>query len=465
MHKVLVAEHNAVLRQVLVSCLDDLNLQVSWLSAKNDLFAQLNSQVKILLLDQSYLTGPDDKTLEKIAKDIPLSSVILLCHESHIERRNAWQSCGFGEILFKPFSIEDLEVACFKVAPTLLQRDNKEPQSDPDFISLANLPSAKRNAQMKKALSLIDNLSQSDTTIILDGESGVGKEIFAKYIHFLSKRKIAPFVGINCASVPTNLLESELFGSEKGSYTGSTNRRLGKFELAQNGTILLDEISEMDLALQAKLLRVIQEKELYRLGGEESVKLDVRVIAATNRDLREWVQKGQFREDLYYRLNVISIHIPPLRDRKEDIPVLSRHILKKINKENPHLELTLSMNALEALCRYDWPGNIRELENILTRTAYLTKGNIIDQIQFDIKTDQHESNHFFEGTLDDVERIMIRKALEKHNGNRIKASRQLGISVRTLRNKLRQYRDEQKLVNDSDVNVSDEVLSVPDITM
>lgn len=322
---------------------------------------------------------------------------------------------------------------------------NHSSHSTKSFLPLDDLPSVKRNSEMRKAVGLVNNVSSSDITVLITGESGVGKEIFSQSLHQNSLRKKNLLVGLNCASVPANLLEAELFGYEKGAFTGATQQRIGKLELAQNGTLLLDELSEMDLALQTKLLRVIQEKEMYRVGGQDKIKLNFRLIATTNRDLKAWVQQGQFREDLYYRVNVISIHIPPLRQRLEDVPVLAQFILQKFNQANPQASPSqLSPQAIEQLCRYPWPGNVRELENILLRSAYLCRGETIHRISFDEHAYEREteSNQILEGTLRDMEKKMIFQALQRNGGNRVHASRDLGISVRTLRNKLRQYREE-----------------------
>lgn len=317
--------------------------------------------------------------------------------------------------------------------------------SSKTFFPLDQLPSIKRNAEMRKAVGLVNNVSSSDITVLITGESGVGKEIFAQSLHQNSLRKTNRLVGLNCASVPANLLEAELFGYEKGAFTGAIQQRKGKLELAQNGTLLLDELSEMDLNLQTKLLRVIQEREMYRVGGQEKIKLNFRLVATTNRDLKAWVQQGQFREDLYYRVNVISIHIPPLRQRLEDVPVLAQFILQKFNQAQPQASASqLSPQAIEQLCRYPWPGNIRELENILLRSAYLSRGETIHRISFDEHAYENEvgSSEVFDGTLRDMEKKMIFHALQRNGGNRVHASRELGISVRTLRNKLRLYREE-----------------------
>lgn len=320
-------------------------------------------------------------------------------------------------------------------------------------VRLDALPSAQRNPAMKRAVALLSNVADSDVTVLISGESGVGKELFARTLHARSQRRNAPFIDINCAALPSTLLEAELFGAERGAYTGALQRRIGKFEQAQRGTMFLDEVSEMDISLQAKLLRVIQEKELYRVGGDRKIPLDVRLVATTNRDLREWVTRGHFRQDLYYRLNVIGLYVPPLRERKEDIPVLVSHTLERFNREN-RKDVLLTPGAMEQLCRHQWPGNIRELENALFLSAFLTPGRKLEKIHFDDAMPAGAMSLSFgmggatnvaapamRGTIEEMERVMIRQALAQHSGNRTHAANSLGISVRTLRNKLRLYPD------------------------
>ena len=233
-----------------------------------------------------------------------------------------------------------------------------------------------RNSQMKKIYELAKKVAPSSSTILILGESGTGKEVLAKYIHFCSKRK-GPFVTINCAAIPEELLEAELFGYEKGAFTGAIKSKPGKFEIANKGTLFLDEIGDLSLKLQAKLLRVIQEKQVERLGSDHSIKVDVRILAATNKDLEKEVQEGRFREDLFFRLNVIPIKLPPLRERKEDIPLLTQFFLKRICEREGIEEKKLTSQAIKALLNYPWPGNIRELENFIERVVILSENNII----------------------------------------------------------------------------------------
>lgn len=317
---------------------------------------------------------------------------------------------------------------------------------------------------IKRVISLVKRIASSKATILINGESGTGKEVFAKYIHMSSDRANKPFIAVNCAALPEHLLESELFGHEKGSFTGAISKKIGKFELAHGGTILLDEISEMAIGLQAKLLRVLQESEIDRVGGGNPIPIDVRVIATTNRNLEEWVAQGNFRQDLYFRLNVVPLTLPPLRERPTDILPLAQHFLRMYAKEYALPNARLSEEANEWLKTYQFIGNVRELQNLIERAVLLSGGDIILPEHFLIHPD---SWPFFEETqeqhnkqsahieasqmetafvlnglipLHEMERIMILKGLETTSGNRTHAAELLGISVRTLRNKINEYR-------------------------
>ncbi len=304
---------------------------------------------------------------------------------------------------------------------------------------------------MKKVMQLCEQVAPSDASVLITGESGTGKEIIAKYIHKKSRRANNRMVSVNCAAIPENLLESELFGHEKGAFTGALARRVGKFEEANNSTILLDEISEMDVRLQAKLLRAIQEREIDRVGGKEPVKVNIRIIATSNRDLLEEVQKGNLREDLYFRLNVINLCLPPLRERKEDIKLFAEYFIKKYSKENFLPEKKLSPSALDKILQYRWPGNVREIENTMHRATLIAIGNEIiseDILLTATPGNDNESTAEIVGTseslvgrtLNSVEKEMIINTLDHCLGNRTQAANILGISIRTLRNKLNEYK-------------------------
>lgn len=298
--------------------------------------------------------------------------------------------------------------------------------------------------RMLEIFESIQMAAPSNANILLLGESGTGKELVAKAIHYMSPRANGPFIKINCASIPDGLLESELFGHEKGAFTGALFLRKGKFELADKGTIFLDEVGDLPLALQPKILRVLQEREFERIGGEKTIKVDVRVIAATSKDLERLVNEGKFREDLYYRLNVIPIILPPLRERKEDIPLLLEHFLKKYNEEN-RKSISLSSEVIDLFKEYDWPGNVRELENTIERLVIMSKGNsiTISDIPISIKNYSLRQKIQFKAEdklpviVDEIEREKIIEALKKTGGNKSRAAKILGITPRQIGYKIK----------------------------
>ncbi|PPR79803.1 MAG: Transcriptional regulatory protein ZraR [Alphaproteobacteria bacterium MarineAlpha2_Bin1] len=322
------------------------------------------------------------------------------------------------------------------------------------------------DSSMKKMIQLTDQIAPSDASILITGESGTGKEVLARYIHRKSSRKDKAFISLNCAAIPENLLESELFGHEKGSFTGAITRRIGKFEEANGGTLLLDEISELHPRLQAKLLRAIQEREIDRVGGNKPIKIDIRLLATSNRNLEEEVKKGTFREDLLFRLNVLNLKLPSLRERPGDLKILAEHFIEKYSKINNLKTKPLTLEALEGMKSYKWPGNVRELENTMHRAVLLGKKeeigteSVIQQdgsplglnttinnvhstkmSEINLKEEQ-EGNNLVGRTVAQVEKDLILDTLNHCLGNRTHAAKILGISIRTLRNKLKQYNDD-----------------------
>lgn len=330
---------------------------------------------------------------------------------------------GVCDYLIKPFSFEDLTHSI----ETIMSRDSNNSK---EIIT--------SDKNMKNLLQLAGSVAASDMTVLMLGESGTGKEVLARYIHKASRRNKKPLVAVNCAAIPDNLLESELFGHEKGAFTGAVEKKAGKFELAHGGTILLDEIGEMTATLQAKLLRVLQEKEIDRIGGKQPLPVDVRVIATTNRDLQKEIAEGRFREDLYFRLSVFPIHLPPLRERPEDIKLLAVHFAEKFSKELNKTISGFTDEAVEFLKARRWKGNIRELENAVHRAVLISRGELIDVEDFMIEGSVAQSAAN-EGSIKDMEMDLIAKTLETTNGNKTQAARLLGVSVRTIRNKLNGY--------------------------
>jgi len=324
---------------------------------------------------------------------------------------------GAVDYIIKPFSFDVLKNLISRLIP-----DEK------DIVA--------ESKEMKRILEIVREIAKTDITVLLTGESGTGKEVIARYIHKNSLRANSPFVAINCAAITETLLEAELFGYEKGAFTGATERKPGKFEIANKGTILLDEVSEMAYRLQAKLLRVIQEKEVDRVGGTKPVSVDVRIIATTNKDLAEEVKKGNFREDLFYRINVFPVRIPPLRERKEDIIPLAEFFVKRLSNKMSK-NFTLSEEMRNFLLSKTWHGNVRELENLIYRVAVLSHDGILRPPQ---EGEVYESKKELKvGKIKEAEKELIIEALNKTLGNRTKAAELLGISVRTLRNKIKEF--------------------------
>ena len=360
----------------------------------------------------------------------PATPVIFLTGHGTVAKAVDALKQGVFDYLIKPFS-----------AQQLIEVVRKATELCPDHQGSGKFYICTRNTRMQQILDLAYQAALSNAPVLIEAESGTGKELFARYIHGNSTRSEHPFVAVNCAAVPEELLESELFGYEKGAFTGALRAKPGKFELAHLGTILLDEIGEMSPRLQAKLLRVLQEGQIDPVGGVAPLDVDVRVISTTNRNLRQAIEETTFREDLYYRLNVIPLTIPPLRRRKEDVSLLVNHFSRKYEREGRASEF--SADALQALQHYDWPGNVRELENVTRRALVLGKNPLISPADLFMEPagDSSAETQLQAGTpLSQLEKQMIRMTLEKTDGNRTRAAEMLGISLRTLRNKLREYR-------------------------
>ncbi len=353
---------------------------------------------------------------------------------------------GAFDYLLKPFSLEALEQGIENALGQGFSGQMGEAESP---CPPSRVPIITQNRKMREVLALCGKIAPSKATVLIQGESGTGKELLARYIHEQSQRNQGPFVAVNCASLPETLLESELFGHEKGAFTGAMARKIGKFELSNRGTILLDEISEMNTFLQAKILRVLQENEVDRIGGSHPIPIDLRVIATTNRDLEAWVKNGKLREDLYYRLKVIEVILPPLRERPEDIELLTYHYLRKFADEYARPGCSISEAALTWMKEQEWRGNVRELKNVIERAVLISSRKTLGVQHFwedpgagAEKDREAEGAELASFCLKHMEHRMISKAMEKTQGNRTHAAKMLGISIRTLRNKLNEYKKE-----------------------
>lgn len=443
--KILVVEDEPLEADFLKEALDRMNLCVELAADGNEAFEKIKANTYDIVLTDIKMPGLSGMEVLKATKQHqPDSAVVLMTAFGTVNNAVEAMKIGASDYICKPFTLEELELVIQKVLQhKKLLLENRilkvELASKFGYHNLVG-----KTPQMQKIFEQIDIVSQSKSTVLIDGETGTGKELVARAVHLAGSRREGPFIKINCAALPEGLVESELFGHEKGAFTGAIRKSIGRFELADGGTLLLDEISEITPSLQGKILRVLQEKEFEPVGSEMTVQVDVRIIATTNKNLQEETQKGRFREDLFYRLNVIPIHIPPLRNRKDDIPLLSEHFLHKYNQENNKNVESISAEVFDLFYRYHWPGNVRELENYMERGVVTTKKKSLSVEDFPDELRYASENADFSAmksgfSLNQAEKALILKTLEECVGNRTKAAELLGITTRTLRNKLRLY--------------------------
>jgi two-component system response regulator FlrC len=434
---VLLVEDDLALREALSETLRLAGHEV--LTAEDGMAALKILEVNaVSAVVTDYQMKPMDgyELLGRVREQYPQLSVLLMTAHGTIEHAVRSMAEGATDYLVKPFSAQLLLEKLHKIIP--------DTPSPTDLIA--------EDPAMLSMLDMAQKVAQSETTVLLTGESGTGKEVFARFIHQQSTRAEGPFVAINCAAIPESMLEAVLFGHEKGAFTGAHQSRSGKFEQAQGGSLLLDEISEMDIGLQAKLLRVLQEKEVERIGGKSAITLDVRVIATTNRNLRKQIDTGKFREDLYYRLSIFPIDLPPLRQRPRDIEPLAQHFIAESSRDD-ELPVRFSDEALEQLQMHAWPGNVRELQNTLQRAMILCTGGVIKtrDLRFEPVAKQMDTptmasaapanQRHLHDNMQVVEHQLVIDALVAGHGSRKKAAEILGISPRTLRYKLAKLRE------------------------
>ncbi len=368
--------------------------------------------------------------------------VVVMTAFGTVETAVEAMKAGASDYVLKPFSLAEMRMVIHKELDVHNLREENRSLREALGKRYAHPNIVAQSPKMQEVLATVERVAPTNSTVLLGGETGVGKDLIARAIHQKSRRASGPFIKINSTAIPENLLESELFGYEKGAFTGAAASKPGKFELADKGTLFLDEIGDVPLAIQVKLLRVLQEREFERLGGTRTVKVDVRLVAATNRDLRAALEEGTFREDLYYRLNVVPIDIAPLRERKEDIPGLVHLFISRFSAESDKSVAGITPDAMQILVNYHWPGNVRELQNILERACALAKGTILEpsDIHLDVRPARgvESANHFLpEGmTLEQWEDEMIQEALKRANGNKSQAARLLGLSRNALRYRL-----------------------------
>ncbi len=391
------------------------------------------------------VTGID--VLQAVRDQDPETPVILMTAQASLQ--TAIQAVNQGAFYYiqKPFSNDDMVAICRRAAEhRKLRAENKQLKQEIRRRERSGLAKPLGKSRLfQDVMRLAEQVAPTESTVLIQGESGTGKEVIARYIHDLSARSEGPFLSINCGALPEGLLESELFGHVKGSFTGAVRDKQGLFAAARGGTFFLDEVGEMAPATQVKLLRVLQEREAIPVGGTETIPVDVRLVAATNRELEEEIKRGRFRTDLYYRLNVIALHLPPLRDRRDDIPIFVEAFLKRISQEQETGLKRLSEPASDAIGVYDWPGNVRELENALERAVVLTKGEVIDIDAIPHKITERKAEPLVADrphatpTLDLIEQAYITWVLQNESGNKTRAAEVLGIDPSTLYRKLSKY--------------------------
>ena len=468
LHRILVADDEESMRWVLSKALRKKGYSVDLAADGNQALRQVREQSYDLVIVDIKMPGMSGlEFLDKARELRPDLLVVVMTAEASMKNAVEAMKRGAYDYITKPFDLEVIDAIIEKVSRardvsnqvTLLKQELKDRyQVEKNIIG--------NSTAMREVYKTIGKVAGSDVTVLIQGESGTGKELIARAIHFNSSRLGKPFVAINCAAIPKDLLESELFGSERGAFTGATERKTGKFEQANHGTIFLDEIGDMPLDLQAKILRVLQEQEITRIGGSQNLSVDVRVVAATNQELQERVRNREFREDLYYRLNVVPINLAPLRERSEDIPALVEYFLERTCAELEIPTKQCAPEAMDLLCSYGWPGNVRELENTIKRAVILSGDPLLTSADFTGLTNRQETIHavpqeqsleslvegklrssmngiekldkgdIYDRVLEQVERPLIRIVLEKTRGNQVRAADVLGINRNTLRKKI-----------------------------
>ncbi len=436
--KVLVIEQDSEIRQLLSEALGRRKWETTLTGAASEALVLLQEHNFDLLISAAEID------IFKAAQNLqPHLSIVLMTTFAGMRSAVEAMRRGAFSYLIKPFSLETLEAMLGKVEEhhailqeNLFLREEISGQGNKKNKIIA------QSGLMKQILEDVVKIAKSNASVFISGESGTGKEVIAQAIHFQSERARGPFIKVNCAAIPESLIESEFFGHEKGSFTGALGKRLGRFELADKGTLLLDEISEIPLLLQSKLLRAIQEQEFERIGGARSIQVDVRFISTSNRNMKEAIEQKILREDLYYRLNVVPLHLSPLRERREDILPLAEYFLERLCLENHKGKKRFSREACQLLVDYPWPGNIRQLANVIERTIVMNAAEVILPEHLGLEPCLPKASPLLSGlplTLREVEKRHILDTLALHQHNRTKTAQALGISIRTLRNKIREY--------------------------
>lgn len=455
---ILVVDDDSGHRQMLCTLLEDWGYKITMaVDGEEAVDKCRQGPYDLVLMDVRMPKKSGLEALLEIKAYNPSIPILIMTAYSDVEAAVVAIKSGAYDYLTKPLDFEKLKVSLRNIFEyTSLKEENA--------ALLGNLETALgtstiigQSPAMQELLGMVQTIAPTEATVLLGGESGTGKELIAKAIHMNSDRRKGPYVAFNCAAITESLFEAELFGHEKGAFTGADKRREGLFALADKGTLFLDEVGEIPLLMQAKLLRVLQEREVQPLGSGKNIDIDVRIIAATNRDLEKEVEEGRFREDLFYRINVVSLILPPLRERIEDIPLLAQHFLKKFAERNGKDAKGFTPGAMDALIHYTWPGNVRELENVVERAVVLLLGDYVSERQLPpqvLRATKNTQNHDEQemaqpqdqpATLKDMERAVIMQTLTEVGGNKSEAAKRLGITRKTLHLKLQKYAEEDGL--------------------
>lgn len=436
---ILVVDDETIMLNALISTLSEKGFNVSGAKSAGEAVDLCRQNRYDLIITDLRMPGEDGIwLLSEIKENWPSSAVIVMTAYGTIDRAVEAMKKGAYDFITKPFSFDQIEFAIKRALERQgLIRENQALKTGGSTVGPGGMVGD--NVQMKSVFELIKKVAPSPATVLVTGESGTGKELVARALHDLSGFSEGPFVPVNCSAIPENLLESELFGHVRGAFTGAERDREGRFEMAEGGTIFLDEIGEISQAIQVKLLRVLQEKVIERVGSGQPIPLNVRVLAATNRNLMDEINNGRFREDLYWRLNVINIHLPPLRERRDDIPRLLKYFLWRYSKDTGREVPSLSPEVLEALELYDWPGNIRELQNVVQRMLVLESGPLIDKCSLPSNLRSSGPVSRDDESLAAMERVHIIDILNRYSWNLSETSRRLGIDRKTLYNKMKRY--------------------------
>ena len=436
---IMVVDDEEIVRASLTGWLEEDGYRVEAVESGRKALEQLPERDWDLMLVDLKMPGMDGiQLMDEVHKTAPEMLVIIMTAYATVDTAVKAMKKGAYDYFVKPFNPDDISLTIRKIVDhhklvqenLFLRKELKKQYKLRDMIS--------KNEKMLEIFDLARTVAKSSSTVLIQGESGTGKELLARAIHDESPRMDAPFISVSCASLTESLLESELFGHEKGAFTGATVLNRGKLELAQDGTLFLDEIGDISLKLQMDLLRVLEQREFRRVGGSELIPINSRIIAATNRDLAAAIEEERFRADLYYRLNVISIHIPPLRERREDIPLLVDHFIEKFNIEMGKEIRGISEGAVRILMGNDWPGNARELRNVIERAVVVAKGNVVTESDISLPSTSSDANHRTK-SLEEIEKAHIRVVLNENQWNIVRSAHVLGIDRVTLYNKIKKF--------------------------